>query len=189
VDALRAAIESGDIRRTGSFDPAWSLVYSELLRTFDRDRLQSDLRSISGIAPRQGRTNVLDTLDWILSVEALTPYLRGETDTIPDPPPDVSPDFAAAWADWSWTAETVRSGENHSSFLDETVMPLAAELMFASGDAGRLAGFMASVPVSLTSMSIANDMAKRLDRACESYLSHPTEALSLPGQPIFKFEG
>ncbi|MGO7501156.1 hypothetical protein ACC681_38170, partial [Rhizobium ruizarguesonis] len=65
---------------------------------------------------------------------------------------------------------------------------IVAELLFAKADQPALRAFVEQAPAGQARVSVANDFAIRLDRACAAYLYHPTEAGTLQGQPIFKFD-
>ena len=67
-------------------------------------------------------------------------------------------------------------------------MPLAAELLVAAGNSEGLARLVANTPTTSPLLNIATAMAIRLDRLCAHYLAHPSEALQLNGQQIYKFE-
>ncbi|PDT14223.1 hypothetical protein CO670_23880 [Rhizobium sp. J15] len=62
------------------------------------------------------------------------------------------------------------------------------ELLFAKGDQEAPRTFVRQALSGEPRITVANDFAIRLDRTCASYLFYPTEAGTLDGQSIFKFD-
>ena len=75
------------------------------------------------------------------------------------------------------------------SLSDEAVVPIAADLLLAAGEIDALATVVAAAPGTATVLRLAADMAVQLDRMCAGYLYHPSEGISLGGQPLYKFDG
>jgi hypothetical protein len=189
--AVREAAERGAIDPRGTFDAAWYVAYRALTEVWDDlDELQGQLRSFE-VAPERSAPpdRTLGVIERIVAIAELTPYLRGETASPPAMPPILSADFAAQWPLWIEIADRIRADPTDPSLLAGDAMQPAAEMLFAGGEADALAASIAATPVSLGLMGLAQDMANRLDRMCESYLWHPAESTLLGGTPIFKFDG
>ena len=188
--AVRAAIEDGTIDPRGTVDVAWPIAYRALVEVWDDDAyLRNTLDSFEIDVGREGRRSPMDHIDWMLAVEALTPYLRKVTDEPPAVPDDLSPEFAAGWADWVAVATAIRDNPNDPALTaDEATLPRAAELLYAADELDALAQFLETAPARRDIVAIARDMALRLDRRCASLFSHPSEALYLSGLPLFKFD-
>jgi hypothetical protein len=127
-------------------------------------------------------------LDTLIAVEALTPYLRGEAVGLPEKPGELSPDFTE-WPQWIEIAAKVKADPTDLSLSGEDVVPIAADLLLAAGEIDALASVVAAAPGTASVLRLAADMAVQLDRMCAGYLYHPSEAVSLGGQPVYKFDG
>lgn len=190
---LKLAIDEGKIRRDGTLDTAWLIAYRALVETTgNRDLVHDTLGSITlqvGRYAWSGRVTVRDIIDHLLVVEALTPYVRAETQTRPEPPAALSDTMKAKYAGWLAMADIVRLGAVPSGLSnDPAQLGMLSELLFAKGDMAALAAFVDAAPPGEASVFTATDFAVRLDRHCASTLSHPAEAVLLAGQPIFKFD-
>ena len=172
ADALTAAIATGEIARDGSYGPAWLLEYRVLRQKWDDDDyLLSTLKSFEYPTPR-GSRRPLEMLDTLIAIEALTPYLKGETDGLPEKPGELSADFTA-WPQWIEIAAKVKADPADPSLSDEAVVPIAADLLLAAGEIDALATVVAAAPGTATVLRLAADMAVQLDRMCAGYLYHP----------------
>jgi hypothetical protein len=187
--ALRAAIEDGTVRRTSTHDAAWLLVYRALIGASEDDgRIDEALRGFTAGAVRAGRRSIAGEIDRIIAIEALRPYVRGETDTPPQMPEGPGGMLAAEWTEWLALAELVRNSSLVSDpGSDVRSLTMAAELLFAAGKVDALAIMLAGSPPTPNTVALATDFAQRLDRGCASYLWHPGEALA--GVQIYKFDG
>ncbi|MDO9417587.1 hypothetical protein [Pararhizobium sp.] len=191
--ALKAAVEAGEVRRNGTFDAAWLLVYRELVKaTSDRARIDGLLAAISfqpGRYASSGRFTLGDIIDRLLTVEALTPFLTGTSSDLPNPPADLSEAMKAEWSNWTSMAPMVKEGRVPEGLGDMAhLFGIVAELLYAKGDIDGLRALIAKAPAGETRVFTATDFATRLDRQCNSYLAHPAEAVLVSGQPIFKFD-
>lgn len=184
---VRDAIESGTVARDGLFGPAWLIAYRALRQSWgDLEDLEANLRGFQmNFGPGVDDTP-LALLDRLVAVDALTPYLKGETDALPAAPSNLSEGFSA-WPDWLAAAERIKANPADPALAEETTLPIAAELLLASGDSAALADLVAAAPTTSPLLHLATDVAIRLDRLCERYLAHPAEALLLAGQSIYKF--
>ncbi len=194
AETLMEQIESGAIRRNGTLDAAWLLAYRGLV---DGLGGRSQVDPVLGIIAFSGTRYVRpagifylsDVIDRLLVVEALQPYVTGTTDDMPSPPPELSEKMKADWVNWSAMATIVRGGTVSPGLAaDPAMFGIVTELLFAKADWAALTAFVGQAPPGEPRISVANDLAMRLDRQCASYLSHPGEALLLSGQPIFKFD-
>lgn len=180
--AVGTALDSGDIAIEGTLDPVWILAYRALI---DAGYAEEDLRQVLGSVdaiPRPGRKTILDTIEWIAAVEALGPFVRGETAT----PPEAPTGLDESWPQWIAAANEIRDGGQPN--VADDMLPRLADLMLAHGDVNALALAISLAQPTPTLLRVADDLAVRLDRQCESYLHHLGEAMLIPGTPIFKFE-
>ncbi len=188
--ALRQAIDSGAIARDGAMDEGWLLAYRAFKGIGDpsADLIDPTLESLR-IGLRPLRQTSAEVLAWMLAVDALRPYLRGEADAMPAEMPGAPGGLLAAeWPQWQALAEKVRN-EPNSVVPDgtERSLAIAAELLFAAGQYEVLAAMLGSIAPPPIRAALADDFMKRLDRQCESYLWHPAESLLLIGQQVYKF--
>ena len=186
--ALEAGLDDGTINAKGSLDAAWLSAYRGMREANLPTGLDDNLKSIA-LGDRPFRPQVADVLDWIIAVNALAPYLRGETDSLPDAPHGPGGSFAAGWPEWQVLAEAARGApDSIAAGSDERSGAMAAELLLGAGEYDAAATLVSKMPASQTSLRLAADFALRLDRLCESYLWHPAESVVLAGTPIYKFD-
>lgn len=191
--AVLAEIAAERVRPKGLLDPAWLAAYRALRAAgSDPAVVDTTLESISintrRLVPPTSNVSIRDLIDRIVAVDALTPYLTGKSDALPDRPTDISPKFQAEWPLWGELSKSLKFVPLAPLAKDPLKAPIVAELLFAAGDHARLADFVLAVEPVETRLAIATDFAMRLDRGCQSYLHHSAEALLLAGQPIFKFD-
>lgn len=185
------AIESGAIRRNGPMDASWLFAYKTAVDIMGRSRVGLALDKEDYYGRRYvGASHVVtirDVVDRMLAVEALQPYLTGKADVLPPSPEGLSDRID--WPRWTEMATKVRN-DAVSPILaaDVDTLGIVTELLFAKGDQEALRAFVRQVPSGEARVFVANDFAIRLDRGCASYLYHPTEAATLGGRPIFKFD-
>ena len=183
---FRRAVDAGVISPKGTLDAAWLFLFGDLASQVGAEHVRDVLASATANIGRYGVDHVADLLDRIIAVDALTAYLTGETEELPDQPADLSEDFAAQWPHWLELAQQVKAGADVSANPDD--LDVVAELLFAARQMDALRGLLAAAPPSLETITTAGDFARRLDRLCNSYLWHKGEALLLSGQSIFKFD-
>ncbi|OWV75533.1 hypothetical protein ATY77_30880 [Rhizobium sp. R634] len=187
---LTQQVKSGAINRSGTMDVAWLFSYRAAVKLAGRPALEEDLtRAYSG--DRYVRTSdvftIGDVMDRLLAVAALQPYVIGKTDAMPSKPEDLSDKID--WPRWTEMATKVRDGAVSPILAaDLETFGIVTELLFAKGDPEALQAFVRQAPSGEARLSVANDFAMRLDRACAAYLYHPGEAFTLSGRPIFKFD-
>lgn len=188
AQAVLAEIAAGQIKPDGLLNTAWLTAY-RVLRENEADptMVDSTLESIDVHMRAVGDVSVRDVIDRVIAIDTLTPYLAGKSAGLPDMPKDISAKFQGKWPLWAELAASLKSSPLASFAKDETKAPIVAELLFAAGDPARLADFVLAVEPAETKLALATDFAMRLDRTCASVMSHPAEALTLAGQPIFKF--
>ncbi|RUM18842.1 hypothetical protein EFQ99_32520 [Rhizobium vallis] len=190
---LTQQIRSGAIRRNGTMDAGWLFGYREAIDVFGQSKLVPALQKRTYYGRRYVRSSdaltIQDVIDRMLAVEALQPYVTGKIDAVPPLPDDVSDKMRADWPRWTEMAGKVRNG-GASPILaaDPATFGIVTELLFAKADQEALRAFVRRAPTGEARISVANDFAIRLDRACASYLYYPTEAGTLDGQSIFKFD-
>jgi hypothetical protein len=191
ADVVKAAVAHGEIPSAGPLDKAWLVAYRALYETVDdKASLQRTLETFDLVNERgQPPDKTMGIIDRIIAVDALTPYLRGEVAAPPYLPTIVSPEFADEWPQWLAVADKIKADRNDPTLGSEETFPMAAELLLAARDADGLTAMISSLPVSLATMRLADDMSIRLDRLCDSFLAHPAEAVLLSGSPIYKFDG
>jgi hypothetical protein len=193
AQAVLAEIDAGRIRSEGLLDPAWLTAYRSLRATAaDPTKVDTVLTEISFYAGRYLRTagglSVRDVIDRLVAVEALTPFLKGEADAVPDMPGELSAKFQAEWPLWAEMAAALKAAPLTPLAKDPLKAPIVVELLFAAGDHARLADVVLAAEPVETKLAMATDFAMRLDRGCASFMYHQAEATTLSGQPIFKFD-
>ncbi|ACI55606.1 hypothetical protein Rleg2_2331 [Rhizobium leguminosarum bv. trifolii WSM2304] len=190
---LLQQIQSGAIKRNGSMDTAWLFAYRSATYFLGREQVESFL----DISPYSGRRYVRssgafmlrDVIDRLLVIEALQPYLTAKEAASPPWPLGVSVKIKADWSRWTEMATRVRDGTVSTDLaVNAATFDMVTELLLAKGDLPALRLYVDQAPTREARVSVANDFAVRLDRACAAYLYHPTEAATLQGQPIFKFD-
>ncbi|WP_421580903.1 hypothetical protein [Shinella sp. M31] len=189
AQAVLAEIAAGHIKPDGLLDTAWLTAYRVLRENESNPAVvDSTLESIDVHMRAVGDVSVRDVIDRVIAIDTLTPYLTGKSADLPEMPKDISAKFQGKWPLWTELAASIKSSPPASFAKDETKAPIVAELLFAAGDPARLADFVLAVEPPELKLALATDFAMRLDRTCASVLSHPAEALTLAGQPIFKFD-
>ncbi|PDS74612.1 hypothetical protein [Rhizobium sp. L43] len=190
---LLSQIQSGAIKRNGSMDTAWLFAYRSATYFLGRPQVESLLDILPYAGRRYVRSSgafmLRDVIDQLLVIEALQPYVTGKVSDIPLWPVGVSDKIKADWPRWSDLATKVRDGAVSPALAAApATFGMVSELLFAKANQPALRAFVEQAPAGQTRVSVANDFAIRLDRACAAYLYHPTEAATLQGQPIFKFD-
>jgi hypothetical protein len=189
ADVVIKAVADGKIRRNGTLDATWPLVYRELIKAVgDKAKVDSVLDAIqvqTGRPIGNGRATMRDVLDRLLVVEALQPYVTARTKPMPSPPVELSEKMKGDWANWAGMATIIRGGTISPGLaVDPALFGIVTELLFAKADYPALTAFIGQAPAGEAQVATSTDFAVRLDRACASYLSHPAEAVLLSGQPI-----
>lgn len=178
-----------DLSPTGPLDAGW-LATLEAFDTqgFDADVIRGLFGSITFGINRAGRKNVGDILDWIVAVDALSPYLRGEGELPGDAPELLSSEFSN-WDHWLALARAVHEDAARAS-TDPSVndLPILAEMLHAAGLRELLVQMLQAVPPTPESVALADDFAARIDRLCAAHLWHKGEAPLLGGQALYKFD-
>jgi hypothetical protein len=152
------------------------------------EEVDGALRDIN-VGKRLLRQNAAETMGWIIAVDALMPYLKWETEDLPEAPHSPGGRLEAEWAAWQELAVAARTAPAAIDVGgDERRAAIAAELVYAMGAYDALRVLIAELPPTSTSLGLAEDFAKRLDRQCESYLWHLAESITLAGAPIYKFD-
>lgn len=173
----------------GPFDAGWLQAYRGLIaETGDKAMVDGTLSTLS-VGKREGRRTTTEVIDWMIAVEALADYVSGASD-VPPPAPEAfaSAVPAVSFEEWVEVAALVRGSAPPPLFLaNETKLAMAAELMLAGGRVDSLVALLADAPTEFGAVALASDMVKRLDRLCEAYGWHTSEAIVLAGMPIFKF--
>ena len=184
---FRRAVDAGVVSPRGTLDAAWLFIFGDLASQTSAEHVHDVLGNATANIGRFGIDHVADLVDRVVAVDALSGYLTGQTDALPDQPADLSADFASQWPHWLDLAQQVRAGADLSA-TDPVDLDIIAELLFAAREIDALGNLLAAAPVSLETITTAGDFARRLDRLCNSYLFHRGEAVLLSGQPIFKFD-
>ncbi|MFS8147696.1 hypothetical protein [Rhizobium sp. BR 249] len=188
---LTQQIQSGAIQRSGTMDAGWLFGYRTAIDLAGRSQIETNLEKRAYYGNRYVRTSgaftVRDVIDRLLAVEALQPYVTGKADAVPPRPEDLSNKIN--WPRWTEMATKVRDDAISPILVaDLETFGIVTELLFAKGDQEALRAFIRQAPSGEARLSVANDFAMRLDRACAAYLYHPGEAFTLNGRPIFKFD-
>lgn len=184
------AAESGQIDATGRADDAYTLAFEGLIRRADDF---PDVRHVMEVMPfnleRHHAPTLRATIDWMLSVKALQPYVTRRTASPPARPAGISTGFAGSWARFVAVAETVRDKTlAERDFTDTTGPTMAAELLFAAGRDVDLADFILKQPKSGDMVVLANDFAIRMDRTCDRLLNRPGETFFAISTPLYRFD-
>jgi hypothetical protein len=189
--ALLSALDTGTVARKGPLDAGWLVTYRALVEaSADDAALDETLRNITPRA-RAFRTSIAETLDWIIAVDALRAYVRGESDEYPDAPPHgPGGTLGADWNTWTRIAEFIVSGTSLVVIAgnNERELAMAAELLLVRDDPISVAWVLDNAAPTATVLNLATDFADRMDRQCEGYTWHMAESLLLAGQPIYKFD-
>lgn len=180
---------SGELPEAGPLDAGWLASLEAFDREgFDADALRDQFGSLSFGIRRVGRADVGDVLDWIVVVDAVTPYLLGEGPLPGTPPEHLSTQFAA-WDHWKALTQAVHDDpEGASTNPPPDDLPVLAELLLAAGEWGLVAQMLDAAPPSPESVGLADDFAGRIDRLCDARLWHKGEAPMLAGQALYKFD-
>jgi hypothetical protein len=140
------------------------------------------------VGRRPLRQTAAETMDWIIAVDALMPYLMRETEELPETPHAPGGTLESEWAIWQELAVAARMAPAAIDIGgDERRAAIAAEIVYAMGAYDALRILIADMPPTITSVGMADDFARRLDRQCASYLWHPAESVVLAGA-IYKFD-
>lgn len=188
--SLIKQFDTGSLAETGSLDQGWLATMEAFAATgLDANKVEAALSSVSWGSQRVGRKTVMDVLNWVVAVDALTPYLQGSGDLPAERPPLLSD----AFADWDhWLALAEELHDDPATALGapaEADLPILTELLLAAGKRAELAQVLDAAPVTLDTMTMANELAARLDRLCDARLWHKGEAPLLAGRALYKFDG
>lgn len=174
---------------SGPLDAGWLATLAALdAQGFDPDEVRTLFGSTSFGLRRAGRENVGDILDWIVAVDALGGFLRGEGPLPAERPRLLSSQFPD-WERWRELAGLVQeNGAGAMAGAQPDELPVVAELLFATGQRQELVELLEAAPPSAGSVALADDFAARTDRLCDAHLWHRGEAPLLGGQALYAFE-
>jgi hypothetical protein len=188
--AVRRGLADGSISPKGPMDAGWIATYRAMTADGVREIAAGLADTLTGnnMGQRPLRRTSAEVLDWMLAVDALRPYIRGETDKLPAAPVGPSGSIAQ-WSEWQVLAEYATSASGISGVNnDDLSTAMLAELLFAAERYEDLGALLANAPPTPVTVGLAADFAQRLDRLCAAYLWHPAESVLLNGQPIYKFD-
>jgi hypothetical protein len=187
--AILAEAARHDAGNPWSMQAAWPMVYRALLdASADEKAVEDILSSIEFGGIQHYKGSIREVLDWMIAVERLKPYVRGEAedDAMAD---GFSNGFEPDLPLWKTIAAAVHGGGDLAQFKsDPKALAIAAELLFAAGKTDVLAGLITTATPTEPLIVLAEDFASRMDRACAAYLTTAVEAVIMPDTPIFKFE-
>jgi hypothetical protein len=189
---LKAAYDNHAFKSNGPMEQGWLISYRALAEASAADdpnlmvqRMQQ-MRIDSRHYLPGSVGNILDTM---LATEAIAPWLKGTGSEFPRVPDLASDRLKRNWQKWQAVARALRgAGELDGLDTDPELRGMAADLLYAKGDAPRL--------VTLISMEknigfrdrLAEDFMSRLDRLCDSSLYFPGEGLFLRNMSLYRFE-
>jgi hypothetical protein len=188
--SLVKQFQTGKLSLQGPLDEGWLAMSRAFAEAgLDADGFAVALGNVSANLDRAGRETVIEVLDWIVAVDALTPYLEGTTAMPTTPPEGLSSQFTD-WDHWLALATSVRAAPEAAAAAmpDEGDLPILAELLLAAGERTLLAQMLETTPVTAQAVTMADDFAARVDRLCAAHLWHKGEAPLLAGRALFKFD-
>lgn len=187
-----AATMINDLTRDGALidmETAWLVVYEALKEAApSKETVESQLVSISVSGTRFGGTNVRETLDAMLAVEAFKAAASGNS-VAPEMVEGASKEFVVQLPAWREAAAAIGQGADLAPFRSSgQKLAIVANLLFTIGRFADLAKFLTSTVPNSDSIRLAEIYAEALDRRCGGHLAFPAEAVTMPGTPLFRFE-
>jgi hypothetical protein len=188
-DKLIKLIDQGSIKATDNMDESWLIAFREIVaRSGDARATMEKMERIPFNGRRHLATNAGELLNWMLAVEAITPWLRHPDGAFPDIPENAGDSLRVNWPSWRIVATAIKTGD-FSQVEDRygDMAAMTAELLFAKGDYRKLAALIEILPSADSRLSLAADFAARLDRLCDSRLYFPGEGVMGPAALLYDF--
>lgn len=191
--ATAKAFSEGQLKSTTTFDRAWLFVFRQLQAArpykvfLDENLGRLPITTWRYPQPSGTQLTVRGVLDRLIATEVLTLVASGKGYVPYAEPVELSKAFSSEWPVWVEVAKGLQ-GPPGAYAADPIRAQAAAELLMALEDGGRLSDFIASIKDAQLKLTLATDFAMRLDRYCSAVMYHQAEAISLSGQPIFKFD-
>jgi hypothetical protein len=180
--------KSGAIKSTDNMDASWLVTYREAIAlSGDPSRIMELMKKIDIRSRRHVGDHAMDLLDWMLAVEAITPWIEGKSADFPSIPKFSSDNLAKQWPIWKDVATAIRNKQYHSDDGNDLNAGIAAEFMFSTGQYHDMTKDILSVSNPETRVSLAHDFATRMDRLCDARLYFPGEGRALRESMIFDF--
>lgn len=187
--SLIKQFDSGALSERGPLDEGWLATMDAFVAAGrDANHVESAMSTVSWGSQRVGRDAAMDVMNWVVAVDALTPYLDGTGD-LPAERPALLSDGFADWDHWLALAQALH--DNPAAALAtpaQTDLPILSEMLLAAGKRAELAEVIDAAPVTLDTMTLADDFAARLDRLCNAHLWHKGEASLLAVRALYKFD-
>ena len=189
-DTLIKLIDQGSIKATDNMDESWLIAFREIAaRTGDTNGTMEKMEHIGFYGRRHLITNAGDILNWMLAVEAITPWLDSPGGQFPEVPKEAGESLRVNWPTWRTVGIAIKAGDVQGlDRRDERTSAVAAELLFAKGDFQALTKLIASIPSPRLKLRLAADFSTRLDRLCDSRLYFPGEGVMSPAALLYDFD-
>lgn len=186
-----AATMINDLTRDGAtidMETAWLVIYEALKgAAADPKTVGDGLKTIPAKGTRFPGDTVQAVIDSMLAVEAFKSAASGQG-AAPDMVAEASQDFVVQLPAWREAAEAIGQGVDLAAFRSSGLrIAIVANLLFANGRNADLAKFLSGTVPNADSIRLAEAFAEALDRRCAGHLAFPGEAVTMPGQPLFRF--
>ena len=187
-----AATMINDLTRDGAtidMETAWLVVHEAIREGSEaKEAIDRQLQAIQLSGTRFGGASVRDAIDTMLAVEAFKPAVAGQG-AAPEMVEGASKEFVVQLPAWRDAVETLGKGGDLAPFRSSgQKLSIMANLLFASGRFAELAAFLTRTVPNSDSIRLAEIHAEALDRRCGGHLAFPGEAVTMPGNPLFRFD-
>jgi hypothetical protein len=183
------AIDAGELNPIRTPELGWLLIYEALVgESGDRAAVDERLATLTMGTGRHYAGKARTVLDWVVAVDAISSFARGEVAVAPSRPHRLSSDSKPEWIKFVEVADTLRASRSLNQVLDSETATAAAELLFATDRIDELVQLIGRIGEADHSIAMAEDFARRLDRLCKAYLVHPSASRVFMLSPIFRFE-
>ena len=166
-------------------DEHWIFIYSALIDELGKERAESITYYFDvdlGGRAKFGDEYAHEIVAAMASFKKLTPFVLGETKTIPNRPKIIPDDFN--WEMFADVAEIVKKNPDDISYLDtlnEEELLVAYEFLFILGEFDKLL-----ITIDDKNYGIKQSYMNRLDASCRNYKSYPGRALFI--QDFYQFD-
>ncbi|MDB5554245.1 MAG: hypothetical protein JWL86_4229 [Rhizobium sp.] len=189
-EVLVGLVEQGALKPSDNMDKSWLIAFRDIaVRSGDAHATMKKMERIGFYGRRHLTTNAGDILNWMLAVEAITPWLGNPDGEFPAVPEDAGDSLRVNWPTWRSVAVLIKAADAPDlSALRGNEAAMAAELLFAKRDYRQLANLITSLPSPQPGLRLAADFAARLDRLCDSRLYFPGEGVLEPAALYYDFD-
>ncbi|MGB0799143.1 MAG: hypothetical protein ACPGRD_07480, partial [Planktomarina sp.] len=128
--------------------------------------------------------SAVTSLDWMLALDVLGPFVRSEVDVLPRQPKQFS--GSTDWSEWARIARAVEQ----DTWADDSSLNTAIliDLLWEKSEWDTAFQIAADQLPIKRKMAVARDYMRRMDLQCQQAVHFPGGALRFGGRPVYRFD-